>query len=197
MQRYSAIVDASTLIYYTRLKKDYNILPKLRLVFSRLLIPTEIKSEFERGATKDPNRDEIIQQIRIHGSFLTLCTSFDLVAKVLLETTKGIDKGEAEAVAQNKQVKARFILSDDKKFTKAIRSLDKYVTVISTLHIIAMLDLHMFEMEVHYLVRHFHKIQKFKSRDLRQAYVEVCNWYGISIPKKQLSRKCSLSKILN
>jgi len=197
MQRSSVIVDATCLIYYSQLKKDYDFFPKLRLLFKSLLIPTEIKNEFARGATLEPERNHVLDNIRTKGSFYTLCTSYDMLTKVLLETTKGIDRGEAEAVAQHKQVKTRFVLADDKEFIKAIAIADKHVQVISSLHVIAMLDLLKYEANAPHVIRHFHSVYKFKSKELHAAYKQVASWFGITLSKKELSNKCSLSKILS
>jgi predicted nucleic acid-binding protein len=196
MQKSAVIIDATTLIYYSKLKKDYDFFAKLRLIFTNLLIPTEIKNEFALGAMLEPERNHVLNQIKISGSFFTLCTTFDMLTKVILETTKGIDKGEAEAVAQHKQVKTRFLLADDKKFIKAIAIADRYVQVISTLHIIAWLDLLKFEPNAPQVIRHFYSIYRFESKELHLAYREVASWFGIHLSGKALSEKCSLSKIL-
>jgi predicted nucleic acid-binding protein len=108
---------------------------------------------------------------------------------------QGIDKGEAEAVAQMKKVHAHYILSDDNKFKKAIAKIDSSVKVFTTLHLIAMLDIQNVILNQAELVRALHKFYGFKEGQLKLAYKESAKEFGLALTRKRLNERCSFRKL--
>jgi len=71
---------------------------------------------------REPSRT-CVDRLRI--SAIGVHTHFALA---ILKTAKGIDSGEAEVVAQQKALLARCVISDDKRFSRAIKRIDRHVT---------------------------------------------------------------------
>lgn len=191
------IIDTSCLIYYTHIQVNYPIWNKLRSLFPHLLIPLEIKNEFARGALAHLDRNYVLEKLKIDHGFYRLCTKFDILSKAILETTKGIDKGEAEAIAQQKSINSSYFLADDKTFHAAIRKVDSTVSIISSLHVAAMIDLQRLDETSDKFIKELYKVWKFTSTEFRDAYTQVSKWYGLDISRKEISRKTSLKRILN
>ena len=98
-------------------------------------------------------------------------------------------------MSQKRSVEAHYILSDDLKFQSAIKSIDSTIKVFTTLHIIAMLDIREFVTDSESIVKTLHSVHPFKSSQLRTAYIESAKELGITLSKKVLSKKCSLTKL--
>ncbi|MEQ9102149.1 MAG: hypothetical protein RIF36_17120 [Imperialibacter sp.] len=168
----------------------------MRSLFPHLLIPTEIKNEFARGAHRHTDRNYVLERLKPDYGFYRLCTKFDTLAKVVLETTPGIDKGEAEAIAQQKSVSSSYFLADDKTFHTAIRKVDSTVSVISSLHLAAMIDIQRLDAVPNHFIRELYSVWKFSSAEFREAYTQVVGWYSLSMSKREISKKTSLKTIL-
>ena len=191
------IIDSSTLIYYSSIQHTYQIWNLLRSLFPHILIPIEIKNEFARGAIKEPHRNVLLEKIRPDRGFFRLCTKYDSIAKAFLETAKGIDRGEAEAIAQQKSVSSSFFLSDDKRFHSAVKSMDKTARVISSLHVLALVDIQRLDPVPNHFIKELYSVWKFSSAEFREAYTQVADWYSLSLSKKEISKKTSLKGILS
>lgn len=189
------VIDNSTLVNLTKLK-DLQIFELLRSIFASIHIPAKILQEYQEMLIHEPERGEIIKQISLEGrGFLVYCNKYDSIDLAFLATTKGIDAGEAEAAAQHKSLYSHFIVSDDKKFTKAIRITDQHVKVISSLHLIAWLDLAQIIPDCRSYLHRLYKNHHFTSAQLRVAYQEVITRLGISFAKKELDKRTSLSRL--
>ena len=108
---------------------------------------------------------------------------------------KDIDRGEAEVYAQQKKVNAHYIISDDIKFHKAIKAVDRNVKILTILHIIAMLDIRELLVNTNEIIKTLHLHYKFKSRQLRSAYIESANELGLDLPKSKLNYRCSFKQL--
>ncbi len=187
------VIDNSTLVTLTHLN-DLSIFNSLRNLFSRIHIPLKIKEEYENeiAVLHDPTRLEISKSMRLNGGFLSICNQYDTISLAVLKTVKGIDIGEAEAVAQHKKINSFFVISDDLKFIKGLKKADPYIKVIGTLHLIAWLDFLKFlnDREAH--LRIIHQQSPFKSKHLRNAYLDISKQLCITISKNDLSKKTSL-----
>lgn len=116
---------------------------------------------------------------------------------LVVQRIKGIDKGEAECYSQFKKISAQLLISDDKRFTKAVGQLDRGIKVYNSLHLICWLDiLGYLPTKWDSMIQDFHGLRPFKSRDLLEAYLEIASKTGVYIHRKRLSEKCSLKGIL-
>lgn len=190
------VIDNSTLVILTHLN-DLFIFNKLKNLFSRIHIPLKIKEEYEdeEAVLRDPIRREISKSMRLNRGFLSICNQYDTISLAVLKTVKGIDVGEAEAVAQHKKINSLFVISDDLKFIKGLKKADPFIKVIGTLHLIAWLDFLKFlnDREAH--LRIIYQQSPFKSKHLRNAYIDIGKQLGITISKNDLSKKTSLKPL--
>ena len=189
------IIDNTALVYLTHLQEHCNIFYFLRSIFTRVLIPGEIKNEYEKGVIKHPQRNSLLQKIRINSGFYALCTRYDSIALAVLKSTKGIDPGEAEAAAQHNKVGAYCIISDDNDFTKAILQIYPGIKIITSLHIIAMLELQKIVISSTEIKLKLCEIRPYKSKHLREAYQDTAKTLGLNIHKKAISKMTSLTKL--
>jgi predicted nucleic acid-binding protein len=192
----TAVIDNASLVYLTHLHKSKPFFHYLSSLFHTIYFPSEVVKEYAAGASKEPHREWILQRLTLEQGFYRLCTSYDSFVMVAVENYKGIDKGEAETYAQLKKVNAHLIISDDKPFIDALKQLDSSIKVYSTLHLICWLEHSKLIPDWDGVVRKIHKIRPFESKELREAYLQVAEQLGLSVPKKTISKKCSLSKIL-
>lgn len=190
----TAVIDNDTLINLTKLK-HHNIFNSIRFLFSQIHIPQEVRKEYELQVEREPDRVWILERLRPNEGFYSFCTRYDSMTLTLLKGKKYIDKGEAETVAQQKEVNAHYILSDDIKFQKAIRSIDSRIKIFTTLHIIAMLDIRKFIANPDEMVKTLHSFNPFTSSHLRSVYIESAEELGITLSKKFLNNKCSIKKL--
>jgi predicted nucleic acid-binding protein len=195
MRPLPVVVDNDSLIQLTRLNSDIPVFDKLRSVFSSIHIPQKVIAEYEVGAAREPRRLEILQKLSNRGQYWINCTELDSFSIALVKGKKGIDEGEAEVYAQSKKIRARYILSEDKKFKKNIVDLDSTVTVISIIHLICFLDItgHIDDWEN--CAQKLHTLSPFNARTLRKCYTEAARISGVNVSKKQMSAKCSLKKL--
>jgi predicted nucleic acid-binding protein len=192
--RITVVVDNTALVNFTYLR-DFGIFGYLRSIFDRMHIPTEVKAEYEKSLAHEPIREWMLEQMFPDRGFYSLCTKFDMVVHSFVKTIEGIDKGEAEIVAQQKALGARCVLSDDKRFTKAIKTVDPYIKVITTLHVIAMLDMNRLLTNREKLLIQLHTKYPFKAGDLKLAYKDTIWEMGIRMSRKEFDRKISLKAL--
>ena len=192
--RRTAVIDNDTLVYLTKLK-HLRIFDSLRSLFQQIHIPQEIKREYEIQQAREPDRVWILDRLKPNEGFYSFCTQYDKIILTIIEGEKNIHKGEAEVYAQQKKVNAHYILSDDLRFHKAIKAIDSSVRILTTLHIIAMLDIRQYLLNSEEVVKALHPHYGFESYDLRMAYIESAKELGFTIPKRVLNNKCSFKKL--
>lgn len=192
----TAVIDNASLIYLSHLHKSKSFFHYLPNLFNTVYFPSEVVKEYSKGSVKEPHRDWILQRLKPEQGFYRYCTTYDSIVMAMVQGKKGMDKGEAEAYAQFVKVNAHLIISDDKPFIEALKKVNAGVKVYSTLHLICWLEHSKFIPDWYGLVKEVHRVRPFKSKELREAYLEVAEQLGLSISKKNISLKCSLSKIL-
>lgn len=191
------IIDTSTLVYFTEIKNDIDVFGCLRSIFSQVLIPTEVKIEYERGNAKEPQRNWLLEKLRPNVGFYALCTRYDSIVLAMLQNTKGIDAGEAEAVAQYNKAGAYYILTDDNRFAQSIKSIHPEVRIISSLHVIALIDFHCLMPDCKPLKKKLHTKLNYKSKQLREAYLYIAKDLGLNVTPKDISQRTSIKNILH
>lgn len=189
------VIDNSTLVNLTKLR-HLRIFIHLRSLFNRIHVPARILHEFQEMLPYEPERKWVIEQVhQPNYGFMAYCTQYDTISLAILQTTEGIDPGEAEAAAQHKSLQSQFILSDDQDFVDAIHLADRHTRVLNTLHLIALLDLHgIITNPLDYLLA-LHSHSPFRESQLRSAYKEVVKDLGIYMPKSVLTKKTSFSAL--
>lgn len=198
MARPIAIVDNSFLVYSTLLK-EVDLLRRLRILFDHLLLPQEVVREFmpKKNLPENEIRHEILGQLSINEGFYRFCNSLDHIVLDSLKSIKNIDLGEAEAIAQSQHRRISFILTDEKKALKNLPHKFSHIRFFNTLTIIAILDLNQFIINYEDCIRSLHRIRKFNSKDVREAYQKAMKFTQRNLSKKDLSKKTSLKRILN
>lgn len=189
-----AVVDCDCLVNLTKLH-DLHIFDYLQNLFKRIHIPTAVKGEYDTQTAKDPNKAWFLQKLRPNEGFYSYCTQYDTLVVTWYKSKEGIDKGEAEVIAQKMKTEARYVLSDDNKFRKALREMDSSTKVLSSIHLIAMLDLKGFLPNYRDFIQRLHAIRPFSSPQLRVAFLESSIETGIPVTKKQLDLKCNLRRL--
>lgn len=192
----SAVIDNASLVYLSHLNLKKPVFQYLKNLFNTIYIPTEVVKEYAAGINKEPHRKWILDRLNPEQGFYRFCTTYDTFILVMVEKYKGIDKGEAETFAQLKKVNANIIISDDVRFIETLKKLDGSIRVYSTLHILSWLEHAGFIADWNFMICEIYKIRKFNSMDLRNAYIETAKYLGLHIPKKQISAKCSLTRLL-
>lgn len=192
----TAVIDNDSLVNLSYLHKSKPFFHYLNSLFNTIYFPSEVVKEYGFLADKEPHRDWIIQRLKPEQGFYRYCTTYDSIVLAMVQNQKGINKGEAESYAQLKKVNAHLIISDDKAFTVALKQLDSGIKVYTTLHLICWLHLAGLLPDWENMVKDVHKLRPFKSAELREAYATIVEKFSLSITKKEISKKCSLSKIL-
>jgi predicted nucleic acid-binding protein len=192
----TAVIDNSSLIYLSHLHKSKPFFHYLNSLFHTIYFPSEVVKEYARGSAKEPHRGWILERLNPEQGFYRLCSTYDSFIMIIVENYKGIDKGEAETYAQLKKVNAHLIISDDKPFIKALKELDSGIKVYSTLHLICWLHVIGLLSDWENIVRNLYKLRPFKSAELREAYTTIIEKFSLSITKKEISKRCRLSKIV-
>jgi hypothetical protein len=112
----------------------------------------------------------------------------------MLKTAKGIDEGEAEAAAQYQALGSNFVLSDDRKFIEAIRKSGKHFRILTSLHLLAWLDVANLLLVPDPYFHRLYKRIRYTNPHLRAAYFDVKKFLGLSISKKDFNNKASLAR---
>lgn len=192
----TAVIDNSSLVYLSHLHKQKSFFHYLNNLFHTVYFPSEVVKEFARGSQTEPHREWILQRLKPEQGFYRLCTTYDSLVMSMVENYKGIDKGEAETYAQLKKVNAHLVISDDKKFIVALKQLDINIRIYTTLHLISWLEHSKLIPDWKGLISEIHQLRPFSSKELREAFLQVAEHLGLPVHKKNVSEKCSLSKIL-
>jgi predicted nucleic acid-binding protein len=195
--RRACVMDTSTLVSLTGLY-ELGVFSLLKNLFHRIHIPQAVFREYTDFAVHEPRRHVIIDRIRPNEGFLALCTRYDIVEFEILKTVKGIHEGEAEAAAQHRKVDSHYILSDDNRFKESIQRIDSGFRIISTLHLIAWLDLAglISPSDRDKSLRAHHDRAPFGSAKLREAYRWTAKELSLDLPKERLNDQSSLKRLL-
>jgi predicted nucleic acid-binding protein len=194
---YSLVIDSATLINLTHLQQSKAFFHYLHNIFHTIYIPGKVKNEYAAGLQKEPHREWLLKRLQPDQGFYRLCTSYDSIVLITVEKFEGIDPGEAETYAQYRKINAQFLVSDDKRFIKALISFDKYIKVYTTLHLICWLEISGYLKEWERLIKTMHGISAFSYKDLRITYTDILQRFGIDKSKKEISLKCSLKNIIS
>ncbi len=188
------VVDNTALINLTILR-DFSIFNLLKNLFFQIHIPTKVKSEYEFMLRHKPERAWLLEKLKPNAGFYSFCTRYDSIVLCTIQTVKDIDAGEAEAVAQFLKVNANYILSDDHRFTVALKMKEPNIKVLSALHILAILDLNRITLDVDRLIQVPHRERPFSKSKLRKAYVDSHIELGIRMSKKWVDKKCDFARL--
>ncbi len=191
-----AIIDNSVLAYAMKLS-GIDLLKEIKNIFQIVLIPQEVKKEFEPSinSPEKSQRNKFLDNILIDSGFYRLCVTYDPVVFASVSQSNQIDGGEAEIIAQAAKRSVYVILADDKKCMKYINQNFSHFRVYSTLDLIVFLDIHKLITNYEKIIFNLKKIRPFKSIDLRMSYERISKEIGISLPKKMLSEKTSLKRM--
>lgn len=192
--RKTAVIDNDTLVNLTKLKR-FGIFDSLRSLFQQIHIPQQVIKEYEIQQEREPDRVWMLNHLRPNIGFYSLCTRYDQIVLSFIASEKNIHKGEAEVLAQQREVLAHYILSDDLRFHKAVKSIDPKAKLLTTLHIIAMLDIRQLLPNTKDILKALRPHYKFESNNLRQAYTASARELGFILNKKMLNEKCSFKKM--
>ncbi len=182
------IIDNDCLVNLTGLER-FNVFSLLRNVFSQILIPVEVKNEYEKYLEKEPKRIFILDRLRPNEGFWSLCSISDSYSTDLLLKHNGIDKGEAEVISQSEKTGVNVIISDDTKFKTAYNKLNKNARIYSSLFLLALLDIHNYLNSPVDIFKELYKIRPFKHSDLKEAYNQASAELQISFEPVKISRK--------
>ncbi|NOZ36066.1 MAG: hypothetical protein GXO80_12310 [Chlorobi bacterium] len=188
------IIDNDSLVNLTGLE-EFNIYNLLRNIFTQILIPTEVKKEYEKCLEKEPKRRFVLERLRPNEGFWSLCTRYDSYSNVFLFKHKGIDKGEAEIISQSEKTGEQLIISDDVKFKAACENLHKNVRIYNTLFVLAILDIHSYLNDSVNVFKKLYKNRQFKHNDLIEAYNQASKELRIQSKKVSVSKK-TIKKII-
>lgn len=155
----------------------------------------EVKTEYERMLSREPDRVWVLERLKPNQGFYSLCSSYDSLAVEFYKMIKDVDSGEAEAAAQQKKIGANYVLSDDLRFRIAITKVDPTIRVLTTLHVIALLDLNKFLLDTKPLLRTHLAQHPFSSKLLREAYEDSAKDLSIVLTKKDIEKKCGIKEL--
>jgi predicted nucleic acid-binding protein len=205
IQRQSVIIDNDALVNLTKLMdlsiKDLSIFDLLRNLYSSILIPIEVKNEYEKQVGREPQRERILQQLRPNEGFFTLCTYYDTLSKTKLYSFSGIDAGEAEIVSQVQKTSVNRVISDDKRFKQQVAEYipDVNIRFYNSLFVIACLDIHGYILPSSSLLfwqKLYHSPYHFSHEEFKEAYQAVQMEFGVKINPKKVSKN-TYKAILN
>lgn len=134
-----AIIDTSII----RCLFHLGLLSYLQLFYEEIRVPVAVENEFLNSATTENERTNRFQFLdkfyNINSSWFLKCNEYN-EELVQIYLSPKIDRGEAEAFAQNQFYQMRYqILLDDKR--ARILARNKNIVVHGTLFILASLDL--------------------------------------------------------
>lgn len=172
-------------------------------LFSVILIPQEVFREmqqFPHDADAQLFIQKQVRRVGLQSRGLQLCDAFDPVVLASLHGVKGVDKGEAEAVAQAEKRQVPRIFTDDKKCVKALAHLYPHLAFHSTFYLICRLDLAqllpdypaVFNDFLTYKPLPLKKADQKKAKsNLREDYAAAMRHLGLPADKKIIARKIS------
>lgn len=181
-----AIVDNTVLSDFFKVGSA-DLFDKLRLIFSTVYVPTEVKKEvagYQKGGIKQ--RTAFVGGLRTENGFYRLCNTFDLVVLAMLDGVKGIDKGEREAISQALKIPAFFILTDDKRCIAYIEKTYPQLRCMGLPEIIYKLESTGMLPNWKEILLELSKLNNYTVERLENAYTSVCKELGKQIGKKQV-----------
>ena len=111
MPRPTATIDTSVLVSL----QSAELLGAISVLFERLLVPSKVREELERGGERNEAARKAVGEFAIFEA----CSDYDpSLVRLLLDTRenmrRGRDQGEAEAVIQAAMRPANMVLADDR-----------------------------------------------------------------------------------
>lgn len=188
MQARRVIIDTSALVYMARVGQSYPIWDILRKYFHRLLVPSEVAIEFNRGLPVAPEQMHVASAIDM-GIFLEKCTDFDLFSMSLYSSLDGVDAGEAEALAQQLAVESAFIWSDDKAFKAVVSRVLPSAIVFNSLHVAALLELSGTLEDYPLFIQALHQARAIKPGSFPNYFREAGKYLGFKLSMVELRQK--------
>jgi predicted nucleic acid-binding protein len=173
-------------------------------LFADILVPQAIFQEIQSFPTGyEPYADRRMQSyeraVLQKQNSLRLCTTYDIVELVMVQTIPNVDRGEAEAIAQAQKRFVKLFFTDDEKCISALQNRFLAVDFVSTLHLIALLDIQNFLPDYKEVVREYlvHKPlnRKTGKAKFRADYQKALHYFGLPNDKKLLNDKTSLKKL--
>lgn len=171
---------------------------KLRLVFNYFLIPVEVENEFLKVPSRYlAERQRFADKFRLDVGFYRLCNSFDPIVRGELVLIKDVDPGEADAIAQAVRRNVWLFLTDDRRCSRFITNQYPFIRCYNSLFLIALLDCLAYIDDIKQVWQVMHPKMDFKSKDLREAYLDAYAYLSMSPDSKIISKKSQLKKILS
>lgn len=135
-----AIIDTSVLISLYELK----LLNYLNLIYYEVRVPREVEREFLYNLKNEAKKSErfafLTNFYDIHNSWFQPCNEYGSDIVEIYLTDKRLDRGEAEAFAQNQALGTVYeLLLDEKKGRKIAKS--EFIKHHGVLYILAKFDL--------------------------------------------------------
>jgi len=194
-----AIIDNNVLANFFDIER-IDLLNKCRNIFEYILIPEEVKEEIEKyrkNNTIPSLRVNFLSKLNADYGFFRLCTTYDPITMMFLNTEKNIHKGEAEAIAQAFKRNIGILFTEDKACINYIEENYSYIRHYDTLFLIALLDLQGYLTFNEYkdVLKELKNIHGFNVVMLRIAFIKAYQFLGLPLNKKNISQKTSFSKI--
>jgi predicted nucleic acid-binding protein len=178
-------------------------------LFQYMLVPQEIYEEMQRFPLGyEPEADRKIQnyikQIKPFKTGLQLCTTYDPVVFAILKTKQGVDKGEAEAIAQAERRGVFLFFTDDQRCADALQAHYTHIRFVSTLHLISLLDIMQLIVDYKIVLQEYFAYKplprQVSSRKkmlakFRKEYEDALSYFSLPIDKKLISQKTSPKKL--
>lgn len=170
-----ALIDNDVLVNFSEFKEKYglDIFLLLPNIFENILIPVQIKEEFEEKAKFQPTRSFLLASLAIDKGFMRLCANYDEADFNLIKTVKGMDRGESGAVAQSQKTDIFIFITNDKSCTEVIKRQYSNIRCMNDLFLLALLDLHGYLQNKNQLFKEYGKISGINNQKLQKAYREA------------------------
>lgn len=170
-----ALIDNDVLVNFSDLKEKFglDIFRLLPNLFENILIPVQVKDEFEENAKFSSSRNILLANLAIDRGFMRLCPNFDEADFLLIQTIAGMDRGESGAVAQSNKMNISIFITNDKSCTKVIKSQYSHIRCMNDLFIFALLDIHGYLQNKKDLFKRYAKISGINNKKMQTAYKEA------------------------
>ncbi|MBK9014660.1 MAG: hypothetical protein IPM82_11585 [Saprospiraceae bacterium] len=190
-----AILDNSVLATFMD-SGQMDLLDKSRIVFRFFLIPEKVKAEFLNVPPQFlATRQRFADSISIDYGFYRLCTTFDEIVLGILQTTKGIHEGEAQAIAQAQSVMSFYFLLTMKIAKTPLMKDSPHLRTMGTPTLVALLDVAGFLPNAVAVWQTIHQNHGFTYPQLKDAVKNAFLLLGIGHEKKLWQEKTSWKRI--